>query len=448
MKHKKHTAFAKQFLAALLITLLSVTGAFPAANGAFVQPVYAAQQSEGPTTFVTHNRKENAFTLSLRDGALFIDSFPSVDGYRYAMVQFKNVTAKIFPIAEPQPLPLPEKDGTYRLYISLGKEHAGSYPGFVENLAVTVRDGEAFFAKSPVYDWNLKLQKKAKKLKAPDWYYTLQTFLTYFQTPADKKAFEKKIKKQAQEIVDADDSDYVKIRKVHDWVASNIWYDHDGLALGVPHTDEKGVLDERRAVCEGYANLTAALLRSLGIPAKVITGQVTYVGWNADGTPKDDLSGHAWNEAYADGRWIILDTTWDSGNSYRGGKFSEKSAARSTYFDPTLALFSQNHKAEGDFQKSRRESEIWENGLSLSAYSLTLMTGQSKKLTVRTKPAMSYINLKKDAKITFSSSNKKVATVSKKGVVKAKKEGTAIITTKIKIADAVIEIETDVWVPL
>lgn len=76
------------------------------------------------------------------------------------------------------------------------------------------------------------------------------------------------------------------------------------------------------------------------------------------------------------------------------------------------------------------------------------MTGQSKKLTVRTKPAMPYINLKKDAKITFSSSNKKVATVSKKGVVKAKKEGTAIITTKIKIADAVIEIETDVWVPL
>ena len=61
---------------------------------------------------------------------------------------------------------------------------------------------------------------------------------------------------------------------------------------------------------------------------------------------------------------------------------------------------------------------------------------------------MPYINLKKDAKITFSSSNKKVATVSKKGVVKAKKEGTAIITTKIKIADAVIEIETDVWVPL
>lgn len=43
----------------------------------------------------------------------------------------------------------------------------------------------------------------------------MQTFLSYFQTLKEQKAFKRKLKKQAEEIVDAGDSDYVKIRKVH-----------------------------------------------------------------------------------------------------------------------------------------------------------------------------------------------------------------------------------------
>ena len=282
MKHENIQKRVKRLLAAVLIAVLTVTGTLPVAGPTCVQTAYAAQQSEGTTTFVTHNQKEDSFTLSLRDGALYIDSFPSKGAYQYAMVEFKNEQTKIFPIAEPQPLPLPEKDGTYYLEIDLGTRRAtpgnpAQYVRLVSNLAVTVSGGKAFFPKSPVYDQNLKLQKKAAKLKAsaPDWYYTLQTFLTYFQTPAEKKAFEKKIKKQAEEIVDTGDSDLVKIRKVHDWVASNIWYDYDGLASGAAHTDEKGALEDRRAVCWGYANLTAALLRSLGIPATA-TGAASF----------------------------------------------------------------------------------------------------------------------------------------------------------------------------
>ncbi len=63
--------------------------------------------------------------------------------------------------------------------------------------------------------------------------------------------------------------------------------------------------------------------------------------------------------------------------------------------------------------------------VSLSKKSLTMKTGEKKKLRVK--------NLKKklQKKVKWSSSKKKVAAVSKKGVVTAKKKGTAKITAKV-----------------
>ena len=62
--------------------------------------------------------------------------------------------------------------------------------------------------------------------------------------------------------------------------------------------------------------------------------------------------------------------------------------------------------------------------MKLSKTKLSLKVGKTKKLTVK--------NKKKKAKVTWSTSKKKVATVSKKGVVKAKKAGKATITAKVK----------------
>lgn len=53
-------------------------------------------------------------------------------------------------------------------------------------------------------------------------------------------------------------------------------------------------------------------------------------------------------------------------------------------------------------------------------------------LTVGTKYTLKVKNLPKNAKVTWTSSNKKRATVSKKGVVTAKKAGTVTIRSKIK----------------
>ena len=62
--------------------------------------------------------------------------------------------------------------------------------------------------------------------------------------------------------------------------------------------------------------------------------------------------------------------------------------------------------------------------IKLSKKSLSLNVGKSKTLKIK--------NLKKGQKVKWSSSKKKVATVSSKGKVTARKKGTATITATVK----------------
>lgn len=72
------------------------------------------------------------------------------------------------------------------------------------------------------------------------------------------------------------------------------------------------------------------------------------------------------------------------------------------------------------------ESSAKKVTISLNKKKCTLQVGKTVKLKASVKPS------KKKKKVTFKTSNKKVATVSKKGVVKGKKAGKATITAKIK----------------
>ena len=171
---------------------------------------------------------------------------------------------------------------------------------------------------------------------------------------------DRKIIAQAKEITAGISNNYEKAKAIHDWVCNNIWYDYDWLdekyilhdllvdvellaeestAVGDELSYRRsaiGTLETGRGVCAGYATLTTALLRAAGIPAKYVYGGVNF---------SDDK--HAWTEAYVDNRWIILDTTWDSGNKWKnGGKTASSGLTGHRYFDPSLADFSKDHSIE------------------------------------------------------------------------------------------------------
>lgn len=109
---------------------------------------------------------------------------------------------------------------------------------------------------------------------------------------------------QAAQLTKGKKTDEEKVKAVYDYVISNVAYDNK-LAANVP-ADYLPSIDRtfttRKDICYGYAALTAGMLRSLGIPTKLVMGESDYV----------DVY-HAWNEVYLNGKWVIIDTTVDAG---------------------------------------------------------------------------------------------------------------------------------------
>lgn len=86
------------------------------------------------------------------------------------------------------------------------------------------------------------------------------------------------------------------LRLIYSWIENNISYDNEkadelnGKSGYVPNPDE--TLSTQKGICFDYASLAAAMLRSLGIPTKIITGYVAPDGIY-----------HAWNMVWIDGSW-------------------------------------------------------------------------------------------------------------------------------------------------
>ncbi len=70
------------------------------------------------------------------------------------------------------------------------------------------------------------------------------------------------------------------------------------------------VLQDRKAVCEGYARLFQSLCGHAGITAAIITGYARSGPGPGNGRFR---SNHSWNAVYIDSTWRLLDVTWASG---------------------------------------------------------------------------------------------------------------------------------------
>lgn len=103
------------------------------------------------------------------------------------------------------------------------------------------------------------------------------------------------------------------------YVAKNISYDdqkakdaQEGRLTGyLPDVDE--TLRSKKGICFDYSALLATMLRSKGIPTKLVTGYLS----------PDDIY-HAWNMAYIDGEWIFMDSTLDREQRINGAYTDDK----------------------------------------------------------------------------------------------------------------------------
>jgi transglutaminase-like putative cysteine protease len=225
--------------------------------------------------------------------------------------------------------------GQYTVDVYMGPARFGTY--ISRHLGIALVQGSQALAlpQSPMYEHNYAQFSS-----------TQRDLMSLVKFSLADKAQETALLSLAAEITRGIDSDYMKLLAIHDWVAQNIYYDFDGMATTSYQANTPyPVFLSRRAVCQGYAELTSALLRASGIPARVVVGHALGATSSAKTWDEADhsKSNHAWNEAYVSGRWVILDVTWDSGNKYQGGDFVAGDV-RHTYFDITLEALSLTHK--------------------------------------------------------------------------------------------------------
>lgn len=128
--------------------------------------------------------------------------------------------------------------------------------------------------------------------------------------------------KKAYELIAGLETELERVQVIYDYVIKNIDYDYDKkeAVIGqyvLPILDETFL--SNKGICFDYASITIAMLRSVNIPAKLVTGYV-------------EEGYHAWIEVYIDNlgwiaphiyfennTWKLIDPTLDAiGDDYEG----------------------------------------------------------------------------------------------------------------------------------
>ncbi len=93
------------------------------------------------------------------------------------------------------------------------------------------------------------------------------------------------------------DKGFDRVSKITDWVHNSLSYSPGSTG---PWTTACDVLLQRAGVCRDFAHVAIALCRSLGIPARYVSGYAVNL---------DPPDFHGFFEAFLGGNWILFDAT-------------------------------------------------------------------------------------------------------------------------------------------
>ncbi len=126
------------------------------------------------------------------------------------------------------------------------------------------------------------------------------------------------VSKKAAELIKGKSSTQAKAMAIYSYIVKNFSYNWD-LYYDVIYgrvtrytPDPNSILRAKKGICYDIASLYAAMMRSVGIPTKLVKGNCKPAGGY-----------HAWNSVYdeASGNWVDMDLTLDMAN--RKGKASK-----------------------------------------------------------------------------------------------------------------------------
>ena len=241
-------------------------------------------------------------------------------------------------------------------------------------------------------------------------------------------------------------NDYERIYAVSKWLAEWCQYDWEYYyflqgegELLERYYDYEGksacayeAIMNHRSVCSGYTGTTSFLLGIMGYEVVTIHGKsIRNVG-------------HAWNYVKLDGEWYALDNTWndtDNGDEFRtdyflvgADTFYEKHIV-SEYDKKEYPLAETAYQGNSQIELSPiltgepvdnviEEEKVEFPSIKVEKSVYTITVGKTIKPVITIKNP-------NNEKVTYTSSNKKIATVNSKGKIKAKKKGTVTITVRV-----------------
>lgn len=220
------------------------------------------------------------------------------------------------------------------------------WPFFSHNQPMLVKDyNRIWFAASPFTIYN--------SIQTHSWETDCEFLKRQLVSNRQYQSNEREIVQRAKEITQGHFFPYTKMLAIHDYIANNVAYDTDAFYSNqYLYNDNSALTTLRtgRGVCQGYTNLSIALLRSIGIPAMEVPcfalGREYSGGWKKTNNIHSSKANHVITAAFVNNRWSVMDITWDSDYEIVNGKRCEKTGCGLShkYFDMTTTMFSLTHK--------------------------------------------------------------------------------------------------------
>ena len=136
----------------------------------------------------------------------------------------------------------------------------------------------------------------------------------YLYSPAETERIAAELNRKAEEItgeyINDHQSEYDKVRVLHDYLKNTIEYDYSAVNAVRPNERNMaeahnvvGALLRGKCVCEGFAKAMKFLCDKIGLECWVVTGK---------GNSSVGSGPHAWNIVKINGYYHHVDVTWDN----------------------------------------------------------------------------------------------------------------------------------------
>ena len=142
-------------------------------------------------------------------------------------------------------------------------------------------------------------------------YLTITYTISFFTTKEQENEMDEKVDEIIKSLKLSGKTDYQKVKSIYDYLCENVVYDMFSYSVAMTTQGRMhnpvghsayGALCNGTAVCQGYAAAFYRLALEAGIDGRVIFGESSG-------------GGHAWNIVKLDGKYYLLDSTWDAGQS-------------------------------------------------------------------------------------------------------------------------------------